>query len=137
MKSLFPVLAALLATAAMTSAHANDSRAVEQREVRYDDLDLMQPGDVARLYGRIDQAAQAVCWTSGVLEVTARPRMKRCTAQALARAVADVDAPLLSDYYLARKRGSQLPKRTAKTDASRRQARTVVIADRVAIMVRA
>jgi UrcA family protein len=116
----------------MTSAHADDAREPRQREVRYDDLDLSQPRGALKLYGRIHRAAKVVCWTRGVLEVTERPKMKRCAAQALARAVAEVDAPLLSDYYLARNPGSPLPMRTADTDVSRSQARAVVLGDRFA-----
>jgi UrcA family protein len=132
MKSLSLVLSALLATAAMTSAHADDAREPRQREVRYDDLDLSQSRGALKLYGRIRRAAEEVCSIPGLMAVTARPKMTRCAAQALARAVAEVDAPLLSDHYLARNPGSLLPLRTADTDVSRSQARTVVLADRFA-----
>jgi UrcA family protein len=132
MKSLSLVLFALLAASTMSSACADNARELRQREVRYGDLDLTQTRDALKLYSRIHSAANSVCRTSGLIEVMARPRMKRCAAQALARAVADVDAPLLSDYYLARNPGSPLPIRTADTDVSRSQARTLLLADRFA-----
>ncbi len=105
--------------ALMIIARAQASAAGEpaQREVRFGDLDLSRPGDASTLYTRIRRAARVVCWTPGLLEVTARSRMKRCATEALARAVSDVDAPLLNSYYLARNPGSQLPMRSA--DAGR------------------
>lgn len=113
MKSTVLLLSVLLSGAAFGSTHATADQEMQQREVRYDDLNLSVHGGVSRLYARLHHAARAVCWTPGLLEVTERPKMRRCAAEAVAQAVADVDAPLLSRYYLSRNPGARLPVRNA------------------------
>jgi UrcA family protein len=128
MKSTVLLLSMFLSSAAFGSTQAAAGGEPEQREVRYDDLDLSVHDGVSRLYARIHHAARAVCWTPGLLEVTERPKMRRCAAQALAQAVSDVNAPLLSRYYLSRNPGAQLPVRNA--DAGGSSLRAMVRADR-------
>ena len=67
-----------------------------QRVVRYADLDLTHPAGAATLYSRLRVAARDVCDP-----VNPRDRSSvNCAETALARAVADVNAPALTDYYL-------------------------------------
>lgn len=57
---LKPIFAAL-ALAATVLAPVPAAAAPQNHMVRYDDLDLARPADVARLERRIDQAARSVC----------------------------------------------------------------------------
>jgi len=71
------------------------------RVVKYGDLDLTRRAGVSALYSRIQSATRAVCEpaiSTGAKEATAGVR--RCREQALTRAVADVNAPALTNYYL-------------------------------------
>ena len=70
---------------------------VRQQVVSYADLDLTRPAGVRELYHRIRYAARNVCETS-------YDRLgldRRCFEQAIARAVAEVGAPLLTTRHLA------------------------------------
>jgi UrcA family protein len=86
--------AALFATAT-SAAETTDSVTV-----RYTDLNLDRPRDVARLYQRIRVAAQGICgvrdfaftaWLDSVWQ--------NCVDTAVAQAVARVDRPALSAYH--------------------------------------
>ena len=73
---------------------------VRSLSVRYADLDLERPADVARLYQRIRRAAEDVCGprllTGSRVPVTG---YQPCFADAVAQAVARVDRPALSAYH--------------------------------------
>jgi len=95
---------------ACTDAYAADTSTVPglefaQRTVNFADLDLTRAAGAEALYARIRSAARQVCapsfanWELKSLETT-RP----CIDQAITRAVADVNAPLLTSYYMARSR---------------------------------
>jgi len=96
----FPVSAAVLIAASQLAgvALAGD-RSDEPRKqvVRFADLDLNRAAGAATLFGRIRAAARDVCeplkpeWLAS----------HQCMDLALARAVADVNAPALTDYYVA------------------------------------
>jgi UrcA family protein len=73
--------------------------------VGYKDLDLDQPRDVARLFGRINSAADRVCGPrsfGGLPGKTAE--YDSCFSDAIARAVARIDRPLVTAYF--QQRGS-------------------------------
>jgi UrcA family protein len=98
MKSLVP--AVLLAACQLAGVAVADDLSGEPRKqvVRYADLDLTHAAGAAVLLGRIQAAAREVC-------EPLRPQWmvsRQCMDQALARAVADVNAPMLTDYYIAR-----------------------------------
>ena len=121
MKSL--VLAALLiaASQAAGAADAADlSGEFAQQVVRYAELDLTRPAGVAILYKRINTAAFEVCEPDGVWAVATVPSVRRCVDAAVARAVADVNAPALTDYHVGRTTrhlsadASQTPRREPK-----------------------
>jgi len=74
---------------------------VATRRVKYGDLDLTRSAGAATLYVRIRNAANAVC--EPAMSSGARDSMlltRRCKEQSIARAVADVNAPTLTSYYL-------------------------------------
>lgn len=93
--------AAFCANGITRPAHAADaSIEVPTRQVSFAGLNLTKPGDVEVLYRRIAAAASQVCDTvAGPLPLETKFRVKRCMAETIARAVADVDAPALTQYY--------------------------------------
>jgi UrcA family protein len=88
------------ADAYAATAKADPFLEVATRKVKYRDLDLTRSADAAALYARIRSAAKEVCqpsfttyaWDSVVKE-------HRCMDQAITRAIADVNAPLLTSYH--------------------------------------
>jgi UrcA family protein len=73
---------------------------VPTRRVKFGDLDLSRSEGVAVLYARINSAAREVClpvdnWMPKMLY-----RTDQCREEAIARAVADVDAPALTSFFL-------------------------------------
>jgi len=79
---------------------ADPSAEIPTREVSFAGLNLTRQADVQLLYRRIAAAASKVCDpTAGPMALEARFRVKRCAAEAIARAVADVDSPALTQYH--------------------------------------
>ena len=70
--------------------------------VSFADLDLTRSPGVAALYMRIRSAAQQVCGPVDARQLEALTNSRRCTDQAIARAVREVNAPTLTSYYLAK-----------------------------------
>jgi UrcA family protein len=64
--------------------------------VRYDDLDLSTDQGTQTLYQRISKAAKMVCPSTNSRELAAVAAEQRCRAQAVARAVQDVNSPRLA-----------------------------------------
>ena len=64
---------------------------LHRQVVNFADLDLARPAAAQELYRRIRNAARAVCATYGPVNYE-----RSCAEQAIARAVAEVDAPLLT-----------------------------------------
>lgn len=90
-------------SACTDAAAAEQAKEVATRKVSYADLDLTRDAGAAALYSRIHFAARQVCepvsdtWTWRVLEPA-----RRCIEAAITRAVADVNAPVLTSYHLAK-----------------------------------
>jgi UrcA family protein len=96
-------LIALLLCVAEGVMFAQSTSAAELQSsvaVRYADLNLDLPSDVAKLYHRISVAADGAC---GPRELTGShlvlPSYQRCFTNAVAEAVARVDRPALSAYH--------------------------------------
>jgi UrcA family protein len=97
-----PLTCAVLFVSAIASPMyaADSSDAIPSREVSFAGLNLTRPADVELLYRRIAAAASQVCDTvAGPIPLPARTRVQRCMTEAMARAVADVNAPALTRYY--------------------------------------
>jgi UrcA family protein len=94
----------MLLSSLSAAAAAVEPGEVATRRVNFADLDLTRSAGVAVLYARIKSAAGEVCEpvNAGALESVMLSH--RCTEQAIARAVADVNAPGLTSYYLAKTR---------------------------------
>jgi UrcA family protein len=74
---------------------------VATRTVKYGDLDVTRSPGAATLYLRIRHAAQQVCEPASSAQARYAVLLsRRCTEQSIARAVADVNAPALTSYYL-------------------------------------
>jgi UrcA family protein len=96
------LFAVLMGSLNAVSAAGEPGNEPAKRVVHFADLDLTGNAGVAVLYARIRYAALEVCepvydnrWHS----IIAR---NRCMTQAIARAVADVNAPMLTSYHLAK-----------------------------------
>ena len=98
MKTFAIAAAALLAGSLTGPAQATTTaRNVQQQVVRYADLNLENAADAAILHNRIKSAARKVCgMRSGPMPIEIVARQELCASEAMARAVADVDAPLLT-----------------------------------------
>ena len=92
--------AALCVTGVASGAYAAEpTDDILTREVSLAGLNLTRQADVERLYLRIAGAADQVCEPVSAASLEARLRVKRCVADAIARTVADVNAPALTRYY--------------------------------------
>ena len=86
----------LLSVSAIASAA---SPAASSRTVGFADLDLSHPAGVAVLYQRIRTAALEVCRPLLERDLTFAARSRSCVEDAIARAVNEVNAPVLSQYH--------------------------------------
>ena len=93
-------LAATLLGAPSVPAFATGLDDAPARVVHFGDLDLSHRTGTAVLYARIRSAAEEVCASrvAGYFEAIAVA--KSCRQEAIARAVADVNSPLLWSYHL-------------------------------------
>lgn len=98
----FAVLAVFLGSLSTVAAAASNE--APQRIVRYGDLDLTNTEGAGALYGRIKDAAKGVCEPANFSNLQQRAFAHRCAELAIARAVEEVNAPLLNSYYQARTR---------------------------------
>jgi UrcA family protein len=100
MKTLALFALALAAAAPLaTVAHAEQPTAVG---VRFNDLDLNNPGDAAVMLGRLDQAALQACGASSfesLREYQLAIRHSRCFDRSVSRAVAELNAPALTAVF--------------------------------------
>lgn len=105
MKTFAIAAAALLAGSLAGMAHATTTTAknVQRQVVSYADLNLENAADAAILHKRILSAARRVCgvYTSPIPLDLASP-LRACAADATARALAEVNAPLLSRNIVVR-----------------------------------
>jgi UrcA family protein len=79
------------------------SRGFEQppaRVVNFGDLDLGQKAGVMTLYSRIKSAAREVCEPLDGIKVNLLHKRYDCKQNAVERAVAEVNSPALTNYYL-------------------------------------
>jgi UrcA family protein len=85
---------------ACTAAYADTTPVDRSRlqVVGYKDLNLDQPRDVARLFGRISSAADRVCGPSSYAGYPKSALYQSCYSDAVARAVARIDHPALTAY---------------------------------------
>jgi UrcA family protein len=102
------LLVSALAVAASSVAMADALVNVKSETVRYDDLRLTSQVGVAVLYGRLRGAADRACGPSDSADLPGKARYRTCYDGALAKAVATVDHPGLTQYHEL-KRGTVTP----------------------------
>jgi UrcA family protein len=91
------MFAGLLLGAASSLAQAAPAASdVRTIAVQYSDLNLATEDGAHRLYGRIVTAARAVCETEDTRDLAALVASRTCESAAIARAVSEVDSPLLA-----------------------------------------
>jgi UrcA family protein len=97
------VACSLLATSLSSLAAVSASTATEDdhpsRVVKFADLDLSHNQGAAVLYARIRSAAREVCLPEYNWVMEMRAISDQCRKQAIASAVADVNAPALTAYH--------------------------------------
>jgi UrcA family protein len=97
--TLLALFVGSLTAFAGAGAHADEPT---QRTVRYADLDLSQSAGVEQLYTRIKAAARGVCEPVSIRDLQSVAAANHCMEQAIAHSIAKVDAPALTNYYLAK-----------------------------------
>ena len=82
-------------------AAANSSQD-KSRAVAYAELDLSSPAGAEKLYERLQRAAAEVCGfyqSSTLITASIKTDKQACYVDALSRAVAQIDAPLLKEQH--------------------------------------
>jgi UrcA family protein len=102
------LLFSALAFAASSFAMADTVVNVKSETVRYDDLRLISAVGAAVLYGRLHRAAERACAPLDGKTPQLASRYRACVGDALSKAVADVNEPVLTKYYES-KRNSPTP----------------------------
>jgi len=92
----------------LAAATSND---VRTETVKFADLDLTRPAGAQELYRRIQQAARDVCQPND--SAAHLQFSQECRSSAIARAVVDVGAPLLTEQHRALTRSAN-PQRQAQ-----------------------
>jgi UrcA family protein len=98
------LLATSLSSLAAVATTASTEDDIPSRVVKFADLDLTHSQGAAVLYTRISTAARAVCLPQYNWMMEMRAISAQCRSQAIARAVAGVNAPALTTYYTERTR---------------------------------
>ena len=94
------VLAVAL-SAGVAFANTSEDR-IESVTVSYAELDLSKPAGAEVLYERLQQAAAKVCGfyrSPNLVPVPNKMDKQACYADALSRAVAQIDAPLVKEHH--------------------------------------
>ncbi len=92
-----------LAFGVVTVARADTSDTpAQQRVVSFKDLNLDRPADAAKLYYRIQRAADLVCHSEIGPFAQAQNVMRQCTNKSVAEAVASISHPNLTALYAGR-----------------------------------
>jgi UrcA family protein len=89
----------IAASATGVAAAASPATDVPSVVVRYADLDLATDQGVRTLYTRIARAALKVCPDAPISDLNAVAQARTCQRQAIARAVRDVNRPMLAAVY--------------------------------------
>jgi len=100
MKALPVVLAVILSGTVATVAHATSPDVeVRHKEINFADLNLNHPAGAEHLYRRIRLAARQMCGESNRLVSARADQARRCADEATARAVVQVNSPVLTRYH--------------------------------------
>jgi len=92
-------LLALAMASVCAISNAGTPGGAAHRTVRFADLDLTRPADVAQLYQRIRVAAREVCQPLSERDLTLLAASRSCVLGAIDRAVGEVNSQTLSRYH--------------------------------------
>ena len=96
--SLFVAVA--IAAASTGAANAESTYKISSVAVSYADLDLTRVEGVKTLSSRLGRAVDKVCGRkSDTASMTMRRKIATCRTESMNRAVAAIDAPLLTAFY--------------------------------------
>jgi UrcA family protein len=87
---------------ALLSFNATIAVAQSSVRVKFSELDTAKPAGIEMLYQRIRAAADTVCIERGVRDLQSGIAGRKCKAQAIERAVSDVNLPRLTAMHRAR-----------------------------------
>jgi UrcA family protein len=98
------ILAGVMSIGLVTAAQASPEYEAPRIAVKYDDLDISTEKGALKLYSRIVKAARSVCpqpvaYSSRIAELS-----RKCVTAAVARAVADINSPMLAKVEAERNR---------------------------------
>jgi UrcA family protein len=94
---------AALSVMSLAGAYAAVPVASHSSIVRYDDLNLDRARDVAKLYNRVTLAADRVCGPRSLTGSYYKSAIyQTCYTETVAEAIARIDRPSVTSYYLAR-----------------------------------
>jgi len=93
------VVAAAVGLGVMTTVNAEEAGDIPTVVVHYGDLNLATPGGAQMLYHRIVKAAAKVCPTASTRDLDAFARARNCQANAVSRAVRQVNSPQLASLH--------------------------------------
>jgi UrcA family protein len=82
--------------------------------VHYSDIDLANSGGAKTLYERLTTAADIVCAPYKSLELAQQKPYRFCVRQAVSAAVADINSPMLTSYYVSK--GGEVAQQVAQLD---------------------
>jgi UrcA family protein len=103
-KTRMLVLSLLAAVGVSSVALADTAVNVKSETVRYDDLRLISPVGASVLYARLRSAAERVCGGPALPgQIAEQHRYRACVDEALAKAVTDVNHPVLNQYAALRR----------------------------------
>jgi UrcA family protein len=94
---------AVFACVASSFAMADAVVTVKSETVRYDDVRLISAVGAAVLYGRVRHAAERACASLDGKTPQLASRYRACVDDAVAKAVAEVNEPVLTKYYEAKR----------------------------------
>jgi UrcA family protein len=110
------VALATIACGALTTPAMAEQRGGESltKVVNYSDLNLNGAAGARTLYGRLRMAATQVCAPFWGGTLRDKSRWRECFDPALARAVAEIDAPMLTAIHVSRTGETEPSTRVAK-----------------------
>ncbi len=111
----YMLVLSLIAASASSLASADALVNVKSEVVRYDDIRLISTVGAAVLFGRIHNAAERACGGPlvGPPQLARQLAYRTCLNDTLARAVDEVNHPILTQYYET-KRNAMLQPRAAE-----------------------
>jgi UrcA family protein len=115
------LLLSSLATIASAHAFADNSVTVQTEIVKYDDVRLISAVGAAVLYGRIRNAAEKACGApQNKKPIEQEARFRQCVDDAVAKAVVQVNEPVLTWYHDSKKGRATGPAPTDQTAVARK-----------------